>query len=223
MWPLDGCSDRTSMIFQGHPWTSWGIRYQPVVDTPGAFSPRGILTLLIALLVLPAFVHTRGSAQVLMTQDEALTLAFPGASGFERTTAFLDSQQADQIEQLAGEPPDRLTITHYIAMQGSRRIGVAYFDAHLVRTLNEVLMVAIGSEGRILSIEVVAFAEPPEYRAPERWLDLFEGKSWEDDLSLKGDIPNLTGATLTTRAAKRTVERILALHRVLDPLEERTR
>jgi len=106
-------------------------------------------------------------------------------------------------------------------MQGNNRIGVAYFDAHIVRTLNEVLMVAIGPEDRILSIEVVAFAEPPEYRAPERWLDLFEGKSWEEDLSLRGDIPNLTGATLTTRAAIRTVERILALHRVLDPLEER--
>ncbi|MBO77646.1 MAG: hypothetical protein CME17_09445 [Gemmatimonadetes bacterium] len=221
MWPLDGCSDRTSLIFRGHPWKSLRVRYQPIVDTPRAFSPRGILTLLVALLVLPAFLHTRGSAQVLMTQDEALSLAFPDASGFERTTAFLDGQQADQIEQLAGAPPDRLTITHYIAMQGNNRIGVAYFDAHIVRTLNEVLMVAIGSEDRILSIEVVAFAEPPEYRAPERWLDLFEGKSWEEDLSLRRDIPNLTGATLTTRAAIRTVERILALHRVLDPLEER--
>jgi Na+-translocating ferredoxin:NAD+ oxidoreductase RnfG subunit len=37
---------------------------------------------------------------------------------------------------------------------------------------------------------------------------------------MSGDIPNLTGATLTTRAVKRTVERILALHRVLDPLAE---
>ena len=114
------------MIFQGHPWKSLRVRYQPVVDTPKAFSLRGILTLLIALVVLPAFVHIQGSAQVLMTQDEALALAFPNASGFERTTAFLDSQQATQIEELAGAPPDRLTITHYIAMQGNSRICLLY-------------------------------------------------------------------------------------------------
>jgi hypothetical protein len=159
-------------------------------------------------------------AQVLLTQDEALALAFPNATSFDRTTAFLDNEQAEQIEQLAGTPPDRLTITHYIAMQGNDRIGVGYFDAHLVRTLNEVLLVAIGLEDEIITIEVVAFAEPPEYRAPDRWLELFDGKSWEDDLSMKGYIPNLTGATLSTRAVKSTVERILALHRVLDPLEE---
>ena len=220
MWPWDGYSDHTCLISKDNLWISRSTQHGPAVDTPWAKSPRRILVLLIILLASPAFMRSQATAQVLMTQEEALALAFPAASDFERTTAFLDDQQIEQIKELTGEAPNRRTITHYIALQGENSIGVAYFDAHLVRTLNEVLMVAIGLGGEILTIEVVAFAEPPEYRAPERWLDLFEGMSWEDDLSIKGDIPNLTGATLTTRAAKRTVERILALHQVLDPLEE---
>jgi electron transport complex protein RnfG len=201
----------------GFPWT---LIYWPVVDTPCAKRARRILVVLLVLLACPVSKNRHAMAQVLLTQDEALALAFPSATSFDRTTAFLGKEQAEQIEQLAGTPPDRLTITHYIAMQGNDRIGVGYFDAHLVRTLNEVLLVAIGLEDEIITIEVVAFAEPPEYRAPDRWLELFDGKSWEDDLSMKGEIPNLTGATLSTRAVKSTVERILALHRVLNPLEE---
>ena len=210
-------------MFLSPPWTLLQANNWPVADTPCANPARRILVLFMVLLACPIFKHKQAIAQVLLTQDEALALAFPDASEFERTTAFLDNQQAEQIEQLVGTPPDRLTITHYIALQGGNPIGVAYFDAHLVRTLNEVLMVTIGLEDEILSIEVVAFAEPPEYKAPDGWLELFDGKSWEDDLSMKGDIPNLTGATLTTRAVKRTVERILALHRVLNPLEEFSR
>jgi electron transport complex protein RnfG len=179
-----------------------------------------ISVLFIVLSAYPVSKPRNVMAQVLLTQDEALALAFPNATSFDRTTAFLDNQQAEHIEQLVGTPPDRLTITHYIATQDNNRIGVAYFDANIVRTLNEVLVVAIGLEDEIVTIEVVAFAEPPEYKAPDGWLELFDGKSWEDDLSMSGDIPNLTGATLTTRAVKRTVERILALHRVLDPLAE---
>jgi electron transport complex protein RnfG len=204
-------------MFLGFPWT---LMYRPVADTPCAKRARRILVLLMVLMACSVSKHRHVMAQVLLTQDEALALAFPNATSFDRITAFLDNQQAEQIGQLAGTPPDRLTITHYIAMQGNDRIGVGYFDAHLVRTLNEVLLVAIGLEEEIITIEVVAFAEPPEYRAPDRWLELFDGKSWEDDLSMKGEIPNLTGATLTTRALKRTVERILALHRVLNPLKE---
>jgi hypothetical protein len=207
-------------MFRLFPWTLLQANHWPVADTPCAKRARRILVLLMVLLACPVSKHRHVIAQVLLTQDEALALAFPNATSFDRTTAFLDNQQADQIAQLAGTPPDRLTITHYVAIQGDNRIGVAYFDAHLVRTLNEVLLVAIGLEDEIVTIEVVAFAEPPEYKAPDGWLELFDGKSWEDDLSMKGDIPNLTGATLTTRAIKRTVERILALHRVLDPLEE---
>ena len=41
----------------------------------------------------------------------------------------------------------------------------------------------------------------------------------EEDLSLKREIPNLTGATLTAQAAVGATRRVLALHRVIRPLD----
>jgi len=159
--------------------------------------------------------------QVRLTQDEALKLAFPEATHFERATAYLDDAQSARIEELTGEPPHRAVVTHYLALQGQRPIGVAYFDAHRVRTLNEVVLIAVDRGGRVARVEIVAFAEPPEYIAPDGWLELFGGLDRQADLSMKGDVPNLTGATLTARAVKAAVDRTMAIHAVIDPVGDR--
>jgi FMN-binding domain len=156
--------------------------------------------------------------QALLSQEEALELAFPHADAFERETAFLSPEQVGLLEEATGASLERSVVTYYRALRGGEAEGVAYFDAHRVRTLNEVLMIAVGTDGGVVRVEVVSFAEPPEYKAPEGWRQLFEGRSWADDLSAKGDLPNITGATLTSRAVKRAVERVLALHRVIAPL-----
>ena len=96
-------------------------------------------------------------------------------------------------------------------------MGVAYFDVHRVRTLSEVLMVAVGTDDRISRIEVLQFQEPPDYRPPERWLRRFRGSALDRQLSLKGSVANLTGATLTADAVTDSARRMLALHRVIRP------
>jgi hypothetical protein len=99
---------------------------------------------------------------------------------------------------------------------------VAYFDAHRVRTLPQVLMIVVDPEGRVLRIETVSFREPPEYRAPEGWLRQFDGHVLDGALSLQGEIAALTGATLTAGAATRAARRALALHSAIDPLSSGT-
>ncbi|HEX6106552.1 MAG TPA: FMN-binding protein, partial [Gemmatimonadales bacterium] len=98
-----------------------------------------------------------------------------------------------------------------------RPVGVAYFDSHRVRTLNEVLMIVVEPDDRIRSIEVLRFAEPPEYHASEAWLRQFEGRGLTPELSLKSAIPNMTGATLTSHAVTRAARRVLALHQRIGP------
>ncbi len=109
-------------------------------------------------------------------------------------------------------------VTYYRARDETGPLGVAYFDAHRVRTLPEVLMVVVGPGATVRRVETVSFREPPEYRAPEGWLALMEGEAQGDGVSLKGRMPNLTGATLTAQAATRAVRRVLALHAVIRPL-----
>lgn len=153
-----------------------------------------------------------------LTQDEALALAFPDAE-LERRTAFLGDAELARAAELAGPdvPVESTVVTHYVARRGGEPVGVAYFDAHRVRTLPEVLMVVVGVDGRVKRVETVSFREPPEYRAPDGWLRQFDGHVLDDGLSLRGDIAALTGATLTAGAATRATRRVLALHQVIGP------
>jgi len=161
--------------------------------------------------------------QVLMTQPEALRLAFPEPLNLERKTAFLDEEQLKRAQELAGSEVevDQSVVTYYLASGDGAAAGVAYFDAHRVRTLPEVLMIVVTPEASIRRIEVLKFSEPPEYVAPEGWLEQFESQELTPHLLLKRSIVNMTGATLTSRAVTQASRRVLALHEVIDPFNQR--
>lgn len=156
-----------------------------------------------------------------LTQDEALALAFPDAE-IERRTTFLGSRELERARETAGKDVEIESeiVTHYVAKREGAVVGVAYFDAHVVRTHREVLMVVVGPDARIERIETVAFREPPEYEAPEGWLAIFRDRPLNENLSMKGEIPAMTGATLTARAVTRAARRVLALHDVIEPTTE---
>src|SRR4051794_11392072 len=153
-----------------------------------------------------------------LTQQEALATAFPGAQ-IERRTAFLSEADLQAVRAAAGPdaPVDQSVVTYYVARHDGQPVGVAYFDSHRVRTLNEVLMIVVDTAGAIRNVEVLRFAEPPEYRAPAGWLAQFGGKPLGDRLSLKGSIVAMTGATLTSNAIVRATRRVLALHQRIRP------
>jgi Na+-translocating ferredoxin:NAD+ oxidoreductase RnfG subunit len=154
-----------------------------------------------------------------LTQDEALRLAFPAPATVTRATAFLSDAQLDTARTLAGKGVDvtQRIVTYYVGREGDKPVGVAYFDSHRVRTLNEVVMVVVTPAGAIRQIEILRFAEPPEYRATEHWLAQFDGQPLDQRLSLKGSVANLTGATLTSNAVVACARRVLALHGVIRP------
>jgi hypothetical protein len=156
-----------------------------------------------------------------MTQEQALRLAFPQAARVERRTAYLDESHLDQARALAGRDAEiaSTVVSYYVGFDGDRVLGAAYFDAHRVRTLPEVLMIVVDPAGRLRRVDLIRFAEPPEYGPPVRWLAQFLGRVLDDDLSERRGIAGITGATLTTRAVTRAARRVLALHEVIDPFE----
>ena len=170
-----------------------------------------------ATIATAEIAHAQGT----LSQDEALRLAFPAPAQIERRTAYLDDTQAAQVKKLAGRGIDvaQRVVTYYTGIRNGGAIGVAYFDTHRVRTLNEVLMIVVGLAGDVQRIEVLRFAEPPEYKAGDRWLDQFEGETLTPDLSLKKGIVNMTGATLTSSAVTKAVRRVLAFHAVIQPFK----
>jgi hypothetical protein len=161
-------------------------------------------------------------AQVLLTQEEALSLAFPAPATVERRTAYLDESQVAEVAERArpSKVKNRAVVTYYVGVLDGEPLGAAYFDAHRVRTLQEVLMVVVTPWGYVSRIEILGFAEPPDYMAPDGWLELFNGRGLEPGTSTRGDIPILTGATLTSHAVSDAVRLSLALHSVIQPFEK---
>lgn len=180
---------------------------------------RRTLRLLGATAVACALlaVAAPARARVLLTVEEALALAFPGAE-IERRTAFLTDAQRARAAELAGQPPVSSIVHPYVARRAGRIVGTAYFDTHVVRTLAETVMVTIDAESRVGRVEVLSFDEPPDYLPREAWYRQFDGRSLGPDLELRRVIRPVSGATLTARATTDAVRRALALHRALaDP------
>lgn len=163
--------------------------------------------------------------QVLMTQEEALEIAFPDPATVERRTAYLSEEELDEARRFAGDGTevDRTVVTYYVGRSGGRALGAAYFDAHRVRTMRQVTMVVVGRDDSIERVEVLSFAEPPEYMASDRWIEQLIGRRLTPGLRVGREIVNLTGATLTARSLTDAARRTLALHRVVDPFEETSR
>ena len=153
-------------------------------------------------------------AAALPGRDEALRLAFPGAA-FTRKEFFLTEAQGAKVKQLAQRDLPGLWWIAYEAMKDGKPMGVAIFDTHRVRTLNETAMVAIANDGKILRVEIIQFHEPQEYLAKDAWKQQLVGHKLDDELSLKRGIHPLGGATLTANALTDASRRCLALWQVL--------
>jgi hypothetical protein len=170
----------------------------------------------LALLAAPAAGRGAPSAKVFLTQAEALKLAFPECA-IERRTVYLDEEERKRAAALAGKgvEVENRVVYVYEARRDGKLVGTAYFDAHRVRTLDEVLMFVIDDQARVRRLELLSFGEPEEYIPRAKWYAQFLGKSLADDLRLKGDIKGVSGATLTANATASAARRTLALHAVL--------
>lgn len=186
------------------------MRLAPLAGLRPVFASCAIL----ALVTFPLL------GQATLTQEEALRLAFPAPLAFERHSAFLSDSQFTVARELAGQEADltQRVISYYLGGPPGHFTAVAYFDAHTVRSAQEVVMVVVGADHAVQRVEILRFDEPAEYRPPARWLDQLRAKSIDSSLAIRKDIINLTGATLTSRAVVRAIRRVLSLDRVIHPL-----
>ncbi len=155
------------------------------------------------------------SSKVFYSQEEALALAFPGATKVVAKTHVLSDEQAERVEKLSRAELDSRLITVHSGFMQDELLGYAYIDVHTVRTKPEAFMVVLAPDGAVSGVHILAFYEPLDYLPVGRWYEQFIGKREGDALRVGRDIDSVTGATLSTRAASSGVRRVLALYRVL--------
>lgn len=173
-----------------------------------------------ALLILSPLGLAAGTTKdAFPTPEEALALAF-GEATVEKTTFYLTDDQREAIEELAGSALASGIARGYVATDDEgQRVGVAWFDTHVVRSQRETLMTVVDGEGRIERVEVLAFAEPRSYLPKAGFWAEFQGKGL-DQVRLGRGVRNIAGATMSARAAVLAARRSLALSAVLFPAPE---
>ena len=169
-----------------------------------------ILAAFVMGLTLSLATAQPSLAKVLLTQEQALALAFPKDAEPERVTSYLTDEQAARIKKEAGEAPPSNVLIWY--KEGDT---TAWFETHVVRTRRETIMIVVGGDGGVSRVDLLAFSEPDEYRPSSPWLQQFTGGKEGADLSLRGRIRPITGATLSARAIVAAVRRALAARRIL--------
>lgn len=169
-----------------------------------------------ALLLLTAFLTGAAGAAVFETQEQALARVFPPPARVVRSTSFLTDAQHEAARKTAQAPVDSAVVTRYAAFgPDGTPLGTAYFDAHVVRTAREVLMVVVAPDRTVRSVDVLAFGEPQDYLPRGGWLKRVEGKRQEDGLFVGRALAHVTGATLTTQSIAAALRRVLAVHSLL--------
>jgi len=162
---------------------------------------------LAAALVWPA----QTGAGVRMTRDQALVMAFPGAS-LERRSIVLDDRQAEAVQKRAQARLVSRVYGAYVATRHDSLLGAAFFDTRTVRTMPGVFMTVIAPDTTVARVDVLAFHEPDDYLPPVRWLGQFAGRAAGDGLRPGRGLHGITGATLTARSVSESARLSLAIY-----------
>lgn len=132
----------------------------------------------------------------------------------KKENIFLTKEQRKKIESLSETKLYGGLALRYVTSCENEEIVYHYVDSHIVRTLNETVVVSIKND-QVINYVVSSFSEPPEYKAPQKWYMQFIGKKPNKALKAYEDIDGLSGATLTVNSSISAVNRILAMHKIL--------
>jgi len=168
-------------------------------------------TATVCLFILLFISNSILNAEVLITMDKALEVAFPSADSIEKKALILTDKNARSIEKKYKVNIHSGIIILNIARIEANIIGYSIIDTHTLRTKSQTIMVFIKPDGQLNYVEILAFYEPPEYKASGMWLDLFSNKTINDDLRSGHDIPNMSGATISSNGTAEAVRRVLAV------------
>ncbi len=180
----------------------------------GNLSPAWLLPL--AAAVSPGYavdyLSTAEAQRLLFPQSQALFLENPAA---------LSKDQRKQIKSLSGVRQRKDTQPVWRVENRDGLLG--WFIVDDVVGKHEFITYAVGisPQGEVLGVEIMAYREThgDEVRDAE-WRQHFEGKTLADPFKLNKDVPNISGATLSSRNILDGVKRLLVLHQlVLQPLQ----
>ena len=173
-----------------------------------------------ALLLAVLLAMGSARAEVLLSMDEALALAFP-ACEIRQRTFYLTHEQRTAAAELASVPVVSSLVRQYIGVCDGGWAGTAYFDTHPVRGLPSTLMVVVGTDDALARVELLSFQGPDDHRPPPSFYARIHGMELNRKLAVRRSaLRPVSGATFSSRAAVEAARRVLGLHRVIRASDE---
>jgi len=169
-----------------------------------------------SLIVFLVLVPKLSWGTVIQTVPQVLEKICP-KSQTQKKNAYLTKDQIQAINvKLESKLEEKSTlVTYFECYANNLPIAYAYIDVHRVRKESETLLIAVDVAGDIRNVEVLQFGEPKEYIPGDLWKQQFYGKDISDMKNSKLAIVAITGATLTSRSVTKSVQKILAIHQLL--------
>jgi Na+-translocating ferredoxin:NAD+ oxidoreductase RnfG subunit len=171
----------------------------------------------ITFLLIPSVVCVApGWAAEFLTQAEAQKALFPEATAFEDRGVKLTDDQRKKIKQLSGLTQRNETQAVWRAVKDGKMVGWFIVDDVIGKHEYITYGCALSPEGKVIGIEILVYRETHGGQVCDAaWRKVFVGKTLKDKFELDDDVPNISGATLSSRNVMNGVKRLLALQQVV--------
>ncbi|HUH42336.1 MAG TPA: hypothetical protein VLZ29_04410 [Sulfurimonas sp.] len=130
------------------------------------------------------------SAKLLILPAEAMQKNYGSDAKISEENLLLTNAQAQKIQQESKIKLASNIVKVFKATKNSTTLGYGILINGKVRSKNAVVLYIISGDSALKSIEIIAFNEPLEY---------LPSKKWVLQLSDTGDVPNITGATMSAK------------------------
>ena len=169
------------------------------------------------LIVLPAAMAVAPAYAVsYLTVPQAQAALFPTADQFVDAKMHLTDEQRDAIKKLSGSRQRESEQPVWRVEQGGMQLGWFFVDEVVGK--HEFITYAAGltPDGHVRGIEILVYRETYGHQVRNaEWRQKFAGKTLADPFKLDEDIPNISGATLSSANVTKGVKRLLVLQQVV--------
>jgi Na+-translocating ferredoxin:NAD+ oxidoreductase subunit G len=171
------------------------------------------LSHLVCLGILLFIFATAVSAEVFMSEAEALKIAVPEAVSFKSEEKQLTPPQRESLQRNSGlnfrEPNYRTSVG--ISKNGDVT-GYAFLMNEIGKEEFITFLVGVTPKGEAGEVVILEYRESRGGEVKEkRFLRQFRNKKSSDPIQVDRDIVNYTGATLSSKAVARGVKKALLL------------
>ncbi len=199
-------------------------QYQQTNDSVMKSRNRSSLLITSSILVASSSIAIPVYAVDYLTVPQAQKIIFSkGNEIFLEESIELTKQQKKAIKKASGVRQRKNTQPIWRVIENGVQTG--WFIQDDVIGKHEFITYAVGisTDGEVKGMEILSYRETHGGEVKEsEWRDNFKGKTLNDPFLLDKDVPNISGATLSSRNLLDGVKRLLVLqHIVLKPLTDK--